>query len=140
MHWFTDPITKHYADFEGRVGREEFWMFMLWSFLIQMAFNLIGLEVISLLISLAILLPAVAIGTRRLHDIDKSGWWQLIGLIPIIGWIIVIILLAQKTSMTENQYGTPATAKIVGGVVPKPPSVAEVPTPDVSTETSPENK
>ncbi len=64
---------------------------------------------LSLLFSLAVLLPSLAVGTRRLHDINKSGWLQLLWLIPILGWIFLIYLLAQEGNAEANQYGeTPA--------------------------------
>lgn len=113
MHWFLDPILKHYVDFEGRVGRQEFWMFVLFSILIQVALDIVGLDLIASLVSLLILLPSLAIGARRLHDIGKSGWWQLLGFIPVIGWIILIVWLAQKTDVADNQYGKPAVPKDV---------------------------
>jgi uncharacterized membrane protein YhaH (DUF805 family) len=121
MHWFLDPITKHYADFEGRVGRQEFWMFVLFSFLIQIAFDIVGLDMISALVSLALLVPSLALGARRLHDIDKSGWWQLLGFVIVIGWIILIIWFATKTKAEANKYGSPAVPKVVS---PKPAAPA----------------
>lgn len=63
--------------------------------------------IISLLYSLAVLLPSLAIGTRRLHDTNKSGWFQLIGLIPIVGFIILIVLFAQAGDPDSNAYGPP---------------------------------
>lgn len=114
MHWFLDPLTKHYADFEGRVGRQEFWMFVLFSILIQIAFDIVGLDIISMLVSLGLLVPSLALGARRLHDIGKSGWWQLLGFIPIVGWIILIVWWATKTDPVANQYGNPAVPKVVG--------------------------
>ncbi len=117
MHWFLDPITKHYADFEGRVGRQEYWMFVLFAILIQIAFyiiafDIIGLDIVSMLVSLGLLVPSIAIGARRLHDIDKSGWWQLLAFIPIVGWIILIVWHATKTDPVDNQYGEPARPKM----------------------------
>ncbi|MCU0678434.1 MAG: DUF805 domain-containing protein [Candidatus Pacebacteria bacterium] len=132
MHWFLDPITKHYADFEGRVGRQEFWMFVLFSILIQIAFDIVGLDIISMLVSLGLLVPSLALGARRLHDIGKSGWWQLLGLIPIIGWIIIIVWLATKTAPVANQYGNPAVAKATGTA-----SAPAVATPVVASDTAP---
>jgi uncharacterized membrane protein YhaH (DUF805 family) len=111
MHWFIDPIKNHYADFNGRVGRQEFWMFVLFSFLIQIALDIVGLDMVSVLVSLALLVPSLALGARRLHDTGRSGWWQLIGLIPIIGWIIIIVWFATKTENENNMYGSLAVQK-----------------------------
>ena len=63
-------------------------------------------NMLSVLFSLATLIPYIAVGTRRLHDVDRSGWWQLIALIPLIGWIIVIIWLAQE-GKRPNRYCEP---------------------------------
>ena len=111
MHWFIDPIKNHYADFEGRVGRQEFWMFVGISIGIQIALDIIGLDFVSMLLALALLAPSTALGARRLHDTGRSGWWQLLGLIPVIGWIILIIWLVEKTHEVTNEYGTPAVPK-----------------------------
>ncbi len=135
MHWFLDPIQKHYADFEGRVGRQEFWMFVLFSILIQIAFDIVGLDIISMLVSLGLLVPSLALGARRLHDIGKSGWWQLLGLIPIIGWIIIIVWLATKTEPVANQYGNPAVAK-AAGTASAPGAAAPVTTSSASTDST----
>ena len=111
MHWFIDPIKNHYADFEGRVGRQEYWMFVLIWCLIQVGFMIIGLDLIAMLVWLGALVPDIALTTRRLHDTGRSGWWQLLCFIPIIGWIILIIWLAEKTHAEANEYGTPAVPK-----------------------------
>ncbi len=117
MHWFLDPITKHYADFEGRVGRQEYWMYVLFLCGIQFVLGALHLDFISMLLSLALLVPNLALASRRLHDIGKSGWWQLLMFIPIVGWIILIVWLATKTSSETNMYGAPAVPKVVGGGV-----------------------
>lgn len=57
------------------------------------------------IVALATLIPSFAVGARRLHDINRSGWWQLLWIIPVIGWIVVIIFLAQEGESTDNQYG-----------------------------------
>lgn len=136
MHWFLDPIQKHYVDFAGRVGRQEYWMFVLFSILIQIALDIVGLDMISMLVSLGLLLPSLALGSRRLHDIGKSGWWLLLGFIPIIGWIILIVWLATKTDVAANQYGNPAVPKGVGATPVTPATAPAVATPVVPTEVS----
>ncbi len=125
MHWFLDPITKHYADFEGRIGRQEYWMFVLISFLIYIVLEVLSLDMISALVSLALLLPNIGLAARRLHDIGKSGWWQLIGLIPIVGWVIIIVWLATDTVSESNQYGNPAQPKVANTANTAPSSVPE---------------
>lgn len=115
MHWFLDPIQKHYADFQGRVGRQEFWMFILFSFGLNVVLSILGIDVIGTIISLALLAPSLAIGARRLHDTGRSGWWQLLGLIPVIGWIVLIIWCAEETKPVDNQFGAPAKPKVMPG-------------------------
>jgi uncharacterized membrane protein YhaH (DUF805 family) len=87
---------KKYADFSGRASRSEYWWFFLFILLASAATSLIS-EMLSGLFSIATLLPCIAVATRRLHDTNRSGWWQLIVLLPLIGFIILIVFLAQET-------------------------------------------
>lgn len=98
---------EKYATFEGRASRSEFWWFVLFLVLVSIACSIVS-DWISLAFSLATLVPAIAVTARRLHDVDKSGWMQLIGLIPIVGWILVIVWCAQ-VGKEPNRYG-PAVA------------------------------
>ena len=84
-----------YATFDGRAPRSEYWWFVLFTFLASVATGMVS-QMLSGLFSLAVLLPSLAVGVRRLHDIDKSGWFLLLGLIPIVGWIILIVWAAQE--------------------------------------------
>ena len=93
-----------YADFEGRATRSEFWWWALFVFLASAATGIVS-NMLSAVFSLAVLLPYVAVGARRLHDIDKSGWLQLVGLIPLIGWILLIFWFVQE-GKEPNRYGT----------------------------------
>ena len=86
---------KKYADFTGRAGRPEYWWFMLFIVLAGAAAGIIS-HYASALFYLATLLPSVAAATRRLHDTGRSGWWQLIGLVPILGWIVLLVFLTQE--------------------------------------------
>jgi uncharacterized membrane protein YhaH (DUF805 family) len=114
---FTDAVRvclQKYADFSGRGRRSEYWYFALFNLLVAIAAGILdailgtdfdtGSGLIGLLASLALLLPGLAAGVRRLHDTTRSGWWILIGLIPIIGWIILIVFYVQD-SHPDNQYG-----------------------------------
>lgn len=95
---FTDSIQvcfKKYADFNGTASRSEFWWFMLFLFAVSIILNFVG-YFISLIFSLGTLIPSLAAGARRLHDTGRSGWLQLLWFIPLIGWIIVIVMLAQE--------------------------------------------
>jgi uncharacterized membrane protein YhaH (DUF805 family) len=91
-----------YATFEGRASRSEYWWFFLFALLGSLATGMLG-PVLSGLFSLAILLPSLAVGARRLHDIDKSGWFLLVGLVPLVGWIILIVWAVQE-SKEPNRY------------------------------------
>lgn len=103
MDYFLDALKK-YADFTGRARRKEYWMFILIYMIINIVFAVLGLELISALIGLALLVPSISIATRRLHDTGRTGWWQLIALIPVIGIIVLIVFLAQDGHET-NDYG-----------------------------------
>lgn len=83
-----------YAAFEGRASRSEFWWWYLFCLLTSLTLGLVS-DIISGLFSLATLVPSLAVGTRRLHDTDRSGWFQLLWLIPFVGWIILIVWAAQ---------------------------------------------
>lgn len=84
-----------YADFTGRAVRSEFWWWTLFTFLVSLATGLLS-EMVSGLFSLATILPSLAVGARRLHDTDRSGWWQLLWFIPVIGWIILLVWFIQE--------------------------------------------
>ncbi|HQR59857.1 MAG TPA: DUF805 domain-containing protein [Methylophilaceae bacterium] len=104
---FGDAIKtcfSKYADFSGRAKRPEFWWFVLFLFLVSLVLGLVS-NTVSLLFSLGTLIPSLAVGARRLHDTNRSGWWQLIGLIPVIGWIVLIVFCAQEGESGDNQYG-----------------------------------
>jgi len=94
-------FTK-YAAFNGRAAKSEFWWWVLFIFLTSLATGMIN-HLLSSLVSLATLLPSLAVTTRRLHDSNRSGWWQLVGLIPLIGWIILIYWCVQDAK-EPNQY------------------------------------
>lgn len=97
-------LRDKYFVFEGRAARPEFWWFMLACVVVQLAFNIVGLWFIGQLVSLALLIPSLSAGARRLHDMGKSGWLQLLWLVPFIGWAILIYWLVQP-SVGPNEYG-----------------------------------
>ncbi len=107
MEYFIEAI-KNYAEFTGRARRKEYWMFILFYLIIYIGLMVIdgvlGTLVLSTIFSLALLIPSISVAARRLHDTGRSGWWQLIAIIPLIGAIILIVFLAQD-SHDENQYG-----------------------------------
>ena len=95
---------QKYADFNGRAKRPEYWWFALFCFITPILLGVIG-DTLSMAFSLVTLLPSLAVGSRRLHDTNKSGWFQLLLLIPVLGWIPLIIFLAQEGEAQANQYG-----------------------------------
>ena len=103
-------VIQKYAVFEGRAKRTEFWLFMLVHNVIALILAALGAFVVSffdfvlVVYALALLVPTLAVGCRRLHDSGKSGWMQLIFLIPIVGWIIMIVLFV-LSSGDDNKYG-----------------------------------
>ena len=104
---FVDSIKicfSKYADFNGRAKRPEFWWFTLFLFLANLVLGMLG-DMISMLFSLATLLPSLSVGARRLHDTNRSGWWQLLWLIPVIGWIVMIVFLVQEGEAGDNRFG-----------------------------------
>ena len=120
---FRNVVTKQYADFNGRVARAPFWYYMLAyvvlyiaasvvdSIFVGAAFTPFGFvyynpRPITGLLVLVLLLPTLGISVRRLHDTNKSGWWVLIGLIPVVGWLGLIYLWAQPGSQGTNPFGT----------------------------------
>lgn len=108
MRWYLKCIKQHYADFNGRASRQEFWMYTLVNVLIYVVvaavFSAIGLRFVAGIYALATLLPSLAVGARRLHDIGKSGWFQLISIIPIVG-LYLIVLYATEGQKGINKYG-----------------------------------
>ena len=102
---FTESIQtcfSKYADFNGRATRSEFWWWVLFVILATFAANILNNK-LRILISLGTLLPYIAVTARRLHDTNRSGWWQLIGIIPVIGWIIMIVWCVQE-SASQSEY------------------------------------
>jgi uncharacterized membrane protein YhaH (DUF805 family) len=94
---------RKYATFEGRAGRPEYWWFVLAYVVASVVIGMVS-NMLSGLLGLGVLVPSIAAAARRLHDTGKSGWMQLIALIPVIGWVLVIYWLAQPT-VAANQYG-----------------------------------
>ena len=93
-------------------SRAEFWWFFLASFIISAVLSILGrasvvFSVLGFIYSLAVLVPSIAVGVRRLHDTARSGWWILIGLIPLVGFIVLIVFWAGQGSPGANQYGAP---------------------------------
>lgn len=111
IDWFVKCI-KQYVTFDGRARRKEFWFFMLvcigLGIVTQIVDSIIGTApLLNGLLNLALFLPSLAVGARRLHDVGRSGWWQLISLTGI-GLILLIVWWATDTKQEQNEYGPPA--------------------------------
>ena len=105
---FVDAIRVcfiKYSDFSGCASRSEFWWFMLFLFVASVALNIVS-DSAALAFTLATMLPGTAVTTRRLHDTNRKGWLQLLFLIPLIGWIILIVWFAQK-GVRPSQFCEP---------------------------------
>lgn len=109
-------ITTKYADFTGRARRSELWLFFLACFIIYIVAAIVdvvlglfsedvGIGVISGLFSLAVTIPSLAVGARRLHDIERTGWWQLLNFIPFIGFIALVIMWVLPGTAGANDFG-----------------------------------
>jgi uncharacterized membrane protein YhaH (DUF805 family) len=117
-------VLSKYATFTGRAARPEFWWWVLFVFLVNIVTVFIdhyfiapelGIEVfteetpqpLSMVVSLGLLLPGLAVSARRLHDINRSGWWMLIILIPIIGGLVLLWWCLKEGDEGENEFGPP---------------------------------
>ncbi len=120
MYWYLE-VLKKYAVFNGRARRKEYWYFALFNVVVGIVLTLIdrmigtsnaesGLGLLSGIYTLAVMVPSIAVSVRRLHDTDRSGWWLLLGLVPLVGSIILLVFFLQD-SKPDNQYGpNPKTA------------------------------
>lgn len=104
----VSSVLSQYATFTGRARRSEYWFWVLATFIASIVAaiidGVIGAQIVGLLLLLATIVPNLAVGARRLHDTGRSGWLQLIGLIPIVGWIILIVWFTQD-SHADNEHG-----------------------------------
>ena len=73
MHWLLDPLQKHYADFDGRIGRQEFWMYVLCIFGINVVTSILNVGILSMVVTLGLFVPNIAMSARRLHDTGRGG-------------------------------------------------------------------
>lgn len=120
--YFIDTIKNRYAKFDGRATRSEYWYFIL--FYIILTFIVVLLDtfvvnpmlgatpeqavqggILQVILALSLLIPSIAVGVRRLHDIGKSGWWILVGLVPIIGALVLIYFYVLDSQAGSNHYG-----------------------------------
>jgi len=128
MEWMTMPLRR-YAEFSGRSRRKEYWMFTLLLIIVNVVVGILELSLglagtmgygpLSLVVLLAVIVPSIAVSVRRLHDTGRSGWLQLIGLIPVVGWIVLIVFYAQDSKPGANEHGpNPKEGAAVGYAAP----------------------
>ena len=108
MNWYLD-VLKKYAVFEGRARRTEYWMFLLFNVIVSIVLGAVdfatGIGVLGIIYTLAVFIPGLAVAVRRLHDTDRSGWWMLILLVPLIGFIVFLVFMCLDSTQGNNQYG-----------------------------------
>ena len=115
MNWYLE-VLKKYVQFSGRARRKEYWYFVLFNLILTVILALIDVATgtfskdlrIGLLggiYALAVLLPGLGVGVRRLHDTDRTGWWLLIALVPFIGAIVLIVFFVQDSKPGVNRFG-----------------------------------
>lgn len=119
IDWWKKVVFKNYANFSGRARRAEYWFFVLGNFLLIVPFYLLALvgfsnesigltsvgDVVYILSTLVLFIPGLAAAVRRLHDINKSGWYYFIVLIPLIGAIILLVWFFTDGDRYTNNYG-----------------------------------
>lgn len=110
MHWYL-KVFKKYATFSGRADRKEYWMFVLFNSIIYVLLTFIDISIntgqfFTTIYSLVIFLPMIALTVRRLHDTNHSAWWMLINIIPIIGFIVMLVFAIKKGDIIDNEYGS----------------------------------
>jgi len=115
-NWYFDVVKNRYAEFGGRARRKEFWYFVLMNIIIVVGFSFIdgllgtygsntGLGLLSGIYFIAVLIPAIAVSVRRLHDSSLSGFWILLSFVPMIGTLILVILYVRDSTPEENKFG-----------------------------------
>ena len=120
--YFIDTIKNRYAKFDGRASRSEYWFYTLFYLIIAIAVGMVDTAfvnpmlgasaaqageggILQIILALALLVPSIAVGVRRLHDTGRSGWWLLIGLIPIVGALVLIYFYVTDSQAGSNQFG-----------------------------------
>ena len=115
MNWYLE-VLKKYAVFSGRARRKEYWYFCLFNVIIGIVLGVIdyatgshsnqaSMGLLGGIYSLAVLIPGIAVTVRRLHDTDHSGWWLLIGLLPLVGAIVLFVFMLSDSTPGENRFG-----------------------------------
>ncbi len=115
MNYYV-AVLKNYVGFSGRARRAEYWQFALFNIIALAVCFGIGLAIKSQILyglyALAVLLPGLAVAVRRLHDTDRSGWWLLISLVPLIGGIVLLVFLCLEGTRGSNKFGADPKAGV----------------------------
>ena len=125
MQWFIYCL-KNYAKFDGRAGRPEYWFYALFNtlifFILQFLSSMLGLQYtmndlitvypLASVWQVVTFIPSMAVGVRRMHDINRSGFWLLFLLLPLIGWLLIMIFAVLKGNDDDNDYGSPNLSPI----------------------------
>jgi uncharacterized membrane protein YhaH (DUF805 family)/uncharacterized RDD family membrane protein YckC len=126
MNWYLE-VLKKYAVFSGRARRKEYWYFILFSVIMIIPITVIdyvtgtfnakvGMGLLGAIYMLAVWIPNIAVSVRRLHDTDRSGWWLLIILVPLIGFIVLLVFTVKDSDPRENRFGSnPKETKVISG-------------------------
>ncbi|GLF99404.1 hypothetical protein SYYSPA8_33925 [Streptomyces yaizuensis] len=120
MNWYL-TVLKKYATFSGRARRKEYWMFTLFHIVALIALTIVDLILWSpnsflfFLYAIATFLPSLAVTVRRLHDTGRSGWWILLNLVPLVGWIIVLVFTCLDGEPHDNKWGQNPKHDALGG-------------------------
>lgn len=140
MHWYLKAL-RQYADFHGRARRTEFWMFVLVNVVISIVLGIVdtltgtagvyaagGMAsfspgLLGWIYGLAVLIPSIAVTVRRLHDTDRSGWWILIQLVPIVGGIVLLVFVCLEGTRGPNRYGNDPKLETTTGEAPGHPAM-----------------
>ena len=123
MDWYFGPLKK-YTEFSGRAGRKEFWLFALSNWVIFFVLSLV-IPILGSVYFLGILLPYWAVWVRRLHDTNRSGWWVLFSLIPLVGTIGMTVMMCNKGTEGDNDYGPDPLAVAALDAEPRPQAILE---------------
>lgn len=98
-------VVEKYIEFSGRASRSEFWWFALASCLLNVFMEVLGFELLGFIVSLALLIPSIAVAVRRFHDLDRTGWWALTLLIPLVNLVIILIFFTRAGTAGTNRHG-----------------------------------
>lgn len=120
-------VYRRFLDFGGRACRSEYWWFVLFNVLVAIVVGIVEVALglgsgmmmagnggmsaafaggpLSIIWMLINIIPGIAVGIRRLHDTDRSGWWLLIGLVPLVGGIVLLVFFCSKGTTGPNRFG-----------------------------------